>query len=404
MQSMSFAEFPIDEYEKRLSRSREIMNENGLDAILVTGKECVRYFAGGPLSALERDYRSDFFVLLPAARDNDPVLLGTYAFQGIARNSWLDDKRFWPFDPSGSMLMRNKKIDLVADAIREKKLADAKIGIERDSGLRISLTLTEWEYLQDALPGVKWQSSSAVVWGCRQYKSPREIEKLRAACEITCAAFEEGMRSMKPGMTEKDVAAVISKRAFEEGADERGFLSLIVGPPRGSWCEAPPADVPVERGSLLIMDGGCQVDGYCCDIARTVSVGPPSKQNQDLFALAYQAQRDVEGALEEGAVIGEMHAIGRRAFEDAGLASHMSSGGYGKLGHGVGLHIHEHPDLCRDSKERFAKGMVFAIEPTISDYADRGEATQLYVVENNFAITDRGVERLTPLDDQLFIA
>jgi len=398
-----FAEFPIDEYEARVSKARKLMAENGLDALLLTQEENIRYFAGGPLSDIYKVYHCNLFVLLPAAADAEPVLLCSYAFQGMARNTWFEDRRFWPFDPNASLLELSQSIGLLAEVIRDKKLADATIGIEKDSGLRPGMTIKEWDELRSALPGVTWESSAPVVWGCRKYKSPREIEKHRAACQITCAAFEEAMHAIKPGITEKELARIINTRMFKEGAERRGFLSLTVGPPRGIWCDVMPADVPVERGALVVMDGGCEVAGYCCDMVRTVSVGPPSDNNKEMFDLAYEAQRNVEEALAEGSVIGDIHDISRRAFEDAGLAAYMSSGGYGQLGHGIGLSIHELPDLCRGSREKFEKGMIFSIEPAVSDHPDRGQATQLFIVENNFAITENGVERLTPLDDQLLI-
>ncbi len=154
MSGPQFGEFPISEYEDRARRARELMNQHNLDAILLTQQSNIRYFAGGPLSDLYQDANNTFFVLFPAAKDTEPTLICQYALQGIARNTWFEDRRVWKFNPNASIIELNQNIPLVAEVIRDKGLAEARIGIEMDAGLRPGITLQEWDALKEALPGV----------------------------------------------------------------------------------------------------------------------------------------------------------------------------------------------------------------------------------------------------------
>ncbi len=405
MSVAQFPEFPDSEYEQRVSRARRLMDEHGLDAILLTQKDNIRYFAGGPLTDIFKDPCNLFFVIVPAAREQEPVVMCQYSLQGIARSTWFADRRFWNLKPGGSIIdLSSAAIEAARDVLTEKRLDGATIGIESDESLRPGLTPKQLEDLMNAMPGVTWRSCAPVVWQCRKHKSPREIEKHREACAITCDAIEHALKRVRPGVSERDIARDIYVEMFRRGATGRGFLSVTVGPPRGIWCDATASPaVTVEKGSIILVDGGCTVDGYYADLIRVAAVGKPPPPIAELFDLAYRAQKDAEAALGEGVRIGDVHDASRRPFEKAGFGPNMSAGGFGQLGHGIGLSLHELPDLRRDSDETFSKGMVFAIEPAVSDHPDRGQATQLCIFENNFAITEKGVERLTRTDDEVLV-
>lgn len=400
-QSPLYAEFPLSEYAARVERARAEMARRGLDALLLTARENLRYFAGGPLTELFIDAYNTFFLLLPADPAIDAALMMSCGREGPALSSWVPDKRFWGYGDTGSLMNQSQSLALVAETIAEKGLARATIGTELDGGLRLGLTVTEFRQLQDALPHVAFRSAAPVVWPARAIKSALEIEKIRRACRITCEAFAVAQQALRVGMTEREAAAIVRAEMFRRGATGEGFLALFGGP-RGIWADALPADYPFRRGDPIMFDGGCCVDGYYADVSRMAWVGEPSSEDRRLYELARRANAEALAALRPGAIIKDVHAAGQRVFNAEGAGA-LRVFGRGQLGHGIGLSIHEPPDMAADSEETLRPGMTIAVEPALTNRPKWTDSDRFFIVEHNVVITADGYELLTPLSDALWI-
>ena len=398
----SFPEFEVSEYLQRVTRAQRMMADTGLDAMLLTTPNPLRYFAGGPLTGLFGDAFNAFFLLLPADPGTDTTLMMSSGREGACLTSWVPDQRFWGYDTDASLMKQQKSLELVAETVKEKGFANARIGTELDAGLRIGMTQREFQTLRELLPGVRWESCSSLVWQVAEIKSEAELEKIRRAAEITNHAFRRAFESAHAGMTEKELACLICQSYFEQGATGTGFLAVLSGRERGIWADALPSDYVMKKGDLLMMDGGCQVDGYIADISRMGSFGEPSDKDRRLYEAAREANASGVAAVKPGVEIRELFAAGQNSFIDAGFGDLLVFG-RGQLGHGIGLSLHEYPDLSSGSMKKLQPGMAIAIEPAISDNPVWAESKQFYIVENNVIVTEDGCEMLRTLSDELRI-
>lgn len=396
-----YSEFPLSEYVSRVARARREMNKLQIDALLLTAKENLRYFAGGPLTELFVDSYNTFFLLLPADPAIEAALIMSCGREGPALASWVPDKRFWGYGQTGSVMNQSQSLSLVASTITEKSLAKGGIATELDNGLRTGMTVTEFRQLQEALPKVKFQSAAPVVWPVRAIKSELEIEKIRKACRITCEAFAVAQRALRPGMMEREVAAIVRAEMFKRGATGEGFLALFGGP-RGIWADAIASDYRFQKGDAIMFDGGCCVDGYYADVSRMAWVAEPPAADRRLYELARNANAEALTALHPGAKIKDVHTAGQRVFRTQGAEALLVFGA-GQLGHGIGLSIHEPPDMAANSEETLQPGMTIAVEPAITNKPKWTDSDRFFIVENNVVITADGYELLSPMPDALWI-
>jgi len=398
-----FAEFSCSEYADRFLRAQAAMQKRGIDAMLLTGKENIRYFAGGPLTELTIDYYNAFFLLLPADPSASPVLLMSCGREGAASTSWISDRRFWGYGETGSIMEQSESLVMVSKAISDRDLTSGVIATELEEGFRMGITLKEFRGLQSLLPEVEFVSAADAIWDVRSKKSPAEIDRIRRACQITCEAFEETLDELRPGITEKTLASLIRSKMFEAGATGAGFLSIFAGESRGMWADAMASDYKLQKGDFVMFDGGCCVDGYYADVSRMASVGEPKARNRELYELARSAQASALDSVCAGSSMRDVHVAGQRPIRERGFEDLLVFGS-GQLGHGIGLTIHEPPDISATSEEPLEAGMTIAVEPAITDRPGWLNSTYFFIVENNVVVTHNGYEMLTPLSDELWIA
>ena len=397
-----FAEFELSEYVERVRRARELMAPAGLDALLLTAPKLLRYFAGGPLTGLFEDTFNAFFCLLPADPGIDAALIMSSGREGCSQTSWVPDQRFYGYDDEAWRMSQTQSLRSVAEVVKEKGLDGAKIGTELADGLRIGMTCKEFDELTSILPKVQWQSAAPIAWQVSEIKSEAELAKIRKAGEITNNAFKRGLESAHTGMSEKELFGVISSSFFEQGATSLGFLAVFGGGERMIWADALPSDYRFQKGDLLMLDGGCQVDGYIADVSRMGSFGEPTDEDRAMYEAARKANANGMSMVKPGVEMRELFAAGQQPYIDAGYGDHLVFGA-GQLGHGIGLSLHEYPDIAADSTQKLRPGMVIAVEPAICDRPVWADSTKFFIVENNAIVTPEGHERITTLCDELQI-
>jgi Xaa-Pro aminopeptidase len=379
------------------------MDQTGVDGLLVTQPLNIRYFAGGPLTQLFDDRFNFFILILPKDVAKVPALLMSTGREGASSTSWIEDRRFWTYGETGSVMEQGTAYDLIWETIRDKGLAEGTIGVPLGPGTRLGLSLQEFETLQGGLPRARFEDSSPVVFGCRKIKSELEIEKLRRTCEITCQGFEAGFRSLRAGMTERELEAVVRGTYFQEGATMSGFLATLCGGERMMWPDALASDYVIADGDLVMLDGGAEFDGYHGDMSRMAVVGTPTDEMRCLYDAAVQANDAVLDTVRAGVPIREICRAGVQSFRESGFGHLMVFGG-GQTGHGLGLSLHEPPDLRLDSHETLEAGMVLAIEPAITDIEGWNDANAFYILEQNIVVREDGYELLTPMTKELWVA
>nr|MDD6336384.1 aminopeptidase P family protein [bacterium] len=225
------------------------------------------------------------------------------------------------------------------------------------------MTVSAYRALEQAAgeQGVALVETEQVVEALRLIKDADEIAAIKRACALTDEAFSDILKCLKPGVSERDIAAELLYRLRLLGADGPSFDFIVASGTNGSKPHAVPTSRRLCAGELVTLDFGCRVDGYCSDMTRTVAIGQPSPELARIYRAVYEAQRLGREAYRAGLPCARADAVARE---------YLASQGYGQafghsLGHGVGLDIHERPRVSAASTAVLEAGMVVSCEPGV---------------------------------------
>jgi Xaa-Pro aminopeptidase len=203
--------------------------------------------------------------------------------------------------------------------------------------------------------------AGGIVEDLRAVKDAGEIERVRAAAALVDDVYGSVREQGLIGRTEREVALAIEEEMRRRGASGPSFDSIVASAERGALPHAQPADVPIPRGTLVTLDIGAQLDGYCSDCTRTWATGGLPDDLAEAYALVLRAQLAALDAVRPDAEGRAVDAVARDIIAAAGHGEHFGHG----LGHGVGLEIHEAPRLARTAEGRLASGNVVTVEPGV---------------------------------------
>jgi len=369
----------VEERAGRQEKARRLMRENNLSAILLAHGTSLAYFTGIRWDGGERL----FAMVLPAKGDAfyvAPAFEEGRAREQIAKSpdGSKPDLRVWQEDES--------PYARVAQGLTDRGLASGTVGLEETAKFVFS------DNLRKAAANATFTSATSVTAGCRMIKSPHEIDLMRLASKVTLAAYEAAYRSLTVGMTQKDVGEMLEaahrKLGFEGGADVQvGEFSSF---PHGSV-----KPQGIREGTIVMIDGGCSVEGYASDITRTFVLGSAPDKMKQVFGIVHQAQSAALAAAKPGVEAGSVDAAARKVITDAGYGPDYKYFTH-RLGHGMGMDGHEWPYLVRGNSTRLQPDMTFSDEPGI--YIPREFGIRL---EDDMHITESGAELFTPQSPSL---
>jgi len=364
----------IEERAQRQERARVLMREQRIDAILLAQGTSLVYFAGIQWWGGERL----FAMVLPAKGDAffvSPAFEEGRAREQISKgpNGANLDVRIWQEDEN--------PYDRVAQGLKDRGLGSSKLGIEETVKFVFS------QGIAAASPQAQIQAATPITAGCRMIKSEQEVERMRLASRVTLAAYEAAYRALKPGMTKPDAEHLIeqahAKLGFEGGADVQvGEYSAF---PHGSVTPQ-----VIREGSVVLVDGGCTVEGYTSDITRTFVLGKASDRMKKVFDIVHKAQSAALAAAHPGVECGNIDAAARKVIVDAGFGPDYKYFTH-RVGHGMGMDGHEWPYLVRGNQTKLAQHMTFSDEPGIYIRGEFGLR-----LEDDMHITAEGAELFTP--------
>jgi Xaa-Pro aminopeptidase len=266
---------------------------------------------------------------------------------------------------------------------------DLRLGFEDQH-----LSVRQHGRLQEILPAaIELVPAGGLVEAERVIKEPGEIERIRAAARLADEALREVLDAGLTGRTEREVALALEHGMRLRGA-EPSFPSIIAAAEHGALPHARPRDVPIPADTLVTVDWGAVLDGYCSDCTRTYATGPVSDELLEMYRTVERAQAAAVEALRPGAGAREVDAIARDIITGAGHGEHFGHG----LGHGVGLEVHEAPRLARTSTDTLQAGQVVTVEPGV--YV---EGTGGVRIEDLVVVGDDGFEILSGLDKALTV-
>jgi Xaa-Pro dipeptidase len=380
LKSMKGQAKPIsnDERRGRIERARQLMRANKIDCLMLNGGTSMEYFTGIRWGLSERMLAT----LIPA--EGKPFLV-TPKFE---EERAMEQARLGPMGSDAEVLAweeHESPWELIAKGLRARGLSTATVGAEETVRFVFADGTAH-------LPGITVVSGTPVTAGCRMVKDAHEQQLMRLASKVTHIAYEAAWKSLKEGMTQDDFARLVSlahkQLGFEGGAGVQvGKYSAL---PHGSVTPQ-----VVREGSILLIDGGCRVEGYTSDLSRTFVLGKPTQKMKDVFEIVHKAQATAVKTARPGLACEAVDAAARKVVTD---------GGYGpdykyflhRVGHGMGMDGHEWPYLVRGNTRLLEPGMVFSDEPGIYIQGEFGVR-----LEDDMVITESGAELLTPQSPSL---
>ena len=229
----------------------------------------------------------------------------------------------------------------------------------------------------------------------RMVKSAPEIAAIRKACGIADETFERILEEVRPGVTERELAARLELELAARGAEGASFETIVAFGERSALPHARPGPRELRPGDVVLFDFGAVADGYVSDMTRTIACGEPAAQMREVYTLVLNAQLAAIRGIRAGMAGPEADRLAREVIEAAGHGPRFGH----SLGHGIGLEVHEAPRLGRKSADRLAAGMTVTIEPGV--YLEGVGGVR---IEDDALIGETGVELLTSAPkDQLIV-
>ena len=222
------------------------------------------------------------------------------------------------------------------------------------------MTVAQYKHLDNALQ-VELVPAQGLVNGLRGAKDQEELDAMVQAQRISERAFDEILKFIKPGVTEKEIAAKLEYDMLRFGAQKMSFDPIVVSGPNGSLPHGVPSDKKVEKGEFITMDFGCIYNGYCSDMTRTVALGEPTEEMRKVYDVVLQAQLAGLAASKAGVTGKSIDAAARKVIEDAGYGEYFGHG----YGHSVGIEIHEAPNANMRDETPMPVGAAVSAEPGI---------------------------------------
>jgi len=369
----------VEERHRRQERARQLMAQNNLDAILLMEGTSLRYFTGirwwggERLFAMVLPAKGEAFYVCPAFEEGRAREQINNAPGGSHA-----DVRVWQEDES--------PYERVAQGLKDRSISTGTLGVEETTRFVFS------DGIAKASHQTKLVSGTPVTAGCRMIKSENEIALMRLAARVTLKAYEAAYRALQPGMTQQDFSLLVegahTKLGFPGSADVQvGEYSAF---PHGSVTPQ-----VIREGTIVLMDGGCSVEGYQSDISRTFVLGKATdKAKADkmkkVFDIVHRAQAEAVKTARPGLECGAVDAAARKVISDAGYGPDYKYFTH-RLGHGMGMDGHEWPYLVRGNSTILAANMTFSDEPGIYIRGEFGVR-----LEDDMHITENGAELFTP--------
>ena len=354
------------DYRQRIDKLMKSMTREGIDALFIEGGTNLKYFFNISWWLSERTFGA-----LVNTKGN-PVWICP-AFELERASELIPDNheiRTWEEHES--------PYKLFSAIINDLGLKDAKVAMGPNVRSFIS------QGIRRELPSKLGDGSMAVNM-VRAVKTEKELAYMDLANRITKKAYQYAFGRLKEGMTREEIAKDISFAHSEmgvsgSGGPQLGFTSAF---PHGTKQRR-----DLHNGDIVLVDGGCSIEGFRSDVTRTIVFGQASDKQKKVFDIVLKAQQEAHKAVRPGVTCGEIDRVARKVVDDAGFGPGYTYFAH-RLGHGIGMDGHEYPYLVKDNPLILEPGMTFSNEPGIYIYDEFGVR-----IEDCFVVTEDGARML----------
>lgn len=378
--------FTNEERLARIERAKELMVASKIDAIVLANNTASSvYFANLRLNGGERLWalvipaRAKPFLVCPAFEEGRArELLAAGPFRNDAEVlTWQEDES--PYVELGK-------------GLRDRGLANGTIGLDENMKFVFS------EGIRAANAHLTLVSATPITAGCRMIKDAHEIACLRLAGRATLLVYRAVARSLHVGMTTADVHALVAAAYQQVGFEGEASLNIdeFTALPHGSR-----QPQTLREGSILMLDDGCEVEGYTSDVTRTFVLGKPTAKMSAVFNLVHRAQTVALHTARPGVPAADVDASARKVIVDGGYGPGFTYFSH-RVGHGLGMEMHEWPYFAKNNmfgwelNPRLQAGMVLSDEPGIYIKGEFGIR-----LEDDLLVTADSAELLTPQSPSL---
>ncbi|MFC4409794.1 M24 family metallopeptidase [Chungangia koreensis] len=360
---------------KKIKELQAYLKEQQLDAAFITTPDNVFYVSGFDSDPHERLLgvmvfpEAEPFLIAPKMEVPDVEAAG-WIYETVGH---ADTDNAW---------------DLVAEAVSRRAIPLKKLGIEKSH-----LTVERLELLKSSFEKAEIVGFDDQLNQMRVIKDESELELMRKAAELADYAIEVGCREIAEGKTELEILMAIEFEMKRKGV-YMSFDTMVLSGPKAASPHGTPGDRKVQKGDFVLFDLGVVYKGYCSDITRTVAFGEPNEEQKVIYETVRKAEQAAVDAVKPGVLAKDLDKLARDIITEAGYGEYFTH----RLGHGLGISVHEFPSVTATNEMALKEGMVFTIEPGIYKTGVAGVR-----IEDDVVVTKDGVEVLTKFPKELTI-
>jgi|SRR3989338_3937167 len=318
----------------------------------------------GALKAVLRKKKADFAIIYNIGMDYSPNMLYFTGFSGVGVLIVPAKKPAFLLVPEMEKERAKRGFSYVI-GIEEKKMLDTLKAVLKEKGIKArkvaldksSVTLNFNKALKKSLSNFKTIDISRDLVKIREIKTKKEISTIKKAFSISNSIFISMIKNFKKFKTEADVAAFLHYQALKKGCDV-SFPPIVASGSNGSMPHYEPKNATLKKG-FCVVDFGIKHNGYCTDMTRTLFIGKPEKKDNDIYNFILKIQNQTIAFIKLNQKCSDVYDF---CVKELGKYSKYFTHG---LGHGIGVEIHELPNLTLGSKDKIGNNMAFTVEPGI---------------------------------------
>ena len=369
--------FSTPEFEERLIKAQDVMQQYKLDGLLLTTPQNIRYFTGYDSQFWESPTRP-WFVVVPAS--GKPIGIVPEIGESEFKKTWLEDIKTWP-----SPRPEDEGISILKSTIDDLKKTYGQIGAEFGKEMAIRMPVRDLFKLKEIVKTNIVDGSDA-IWEMRMIKTNAEIERIKHICSIASDAYYDLPAKLNIGDTEREAVNKLKIDIINRGADNVPFMPGISGKGGVSQIVCGPSDRIIENGDILFIDTGSTFDGYFCDFDRNFAFGSTTSEVEKVYEILWHATDAGINAAKPGASTFDIFNSMNKIISDGNAVGNN----VGRLGHGLGLQLTEPPSHRPGDNTLIKENMVLTIEPGM-EYQEG----KMIVHEENVIIRKDGAELIT---------
>ncbi len=360
----------------RLETIQQYLTDHQTDAAFVTTPDNIFYLSGFSSDPHERLLGimifkdAEPFIVCPLMEVPDVKAAG-WSFETVG---YQDTDDAWEF---------------VKEAVGRKTDEISSIAIEKSH-----LTVERLERMEELFAGATISRLDEQLNAMRSRKDESELNLLREAAALADYAIEVARDTITEGMTELELQTAIELALKKKGVEKMSFATTVLTGTKTASPHGTPGERKIEQGDFVLLDLGVVHKGYCSDITRTLAFGEPSEAQKDIYEAVRRANQAAIDLVKPGVTARELDKASRDVIDEAGYGEYFTH----RLGHGLGISVHEFPSIHGANDFQLDEGMVFTIEPGIYDSSITGVR-----IEDDVVVTAAGVEVMTKFPKELTI-